>query len=239
MLLVACKGIPDISRGPRKTRNHSGSARTIDSLAELRQVVDDFRDARRKGIQREEENHVIIFFTSFFSQVQYLRHLKHYFDERIYTCLYQYFYDPSDDLHEHKPYANGTTPDNRHASSASKRADSRKAKSKEKLSFAVSELFRLSQKWDQLFQEKNDYSASWEPGSANDPGHYAEARRFDYVLRLVPDLLLKAGQCLELARLWWIHANKLYSVPGQDRVDADATYREKVPCVIVLWLYVC
>ena len=29
---------------------------------------------------------------------QYLRELKRYFDEKVYICLYEYFYDPTDDV---------------------------------------------------------------------------------------------------------------------------------------------
>ncbi|XP_074659119.1 uncharacterized protein LOC141911915 isoform X2 [Tubulanus polymorphus] len=96
MLQTLTRGVPNM-RGARITHKPLlPNNNRIVSFKQLRHLVATLDETKRKGIQKEEVDHVIRYFRNLFKDLQFLKKLKTYFDERIYCCLYEYFYDPTD-----------------------------------------------------------------------------------------------------------------------------------------------
>ena len=59
--------------------------------------------------------------------------------------------------------------------------------------------------------ESNPHLGSYDPDSKYELVSFAGSSRYEPVLRLLPDIFVKAYKSIEMAKLWWAHANKLYS----------------------------
>jgi hypothetical protein len=95
MLYMVSNGVPYL-RGNKIQLDQAGDKGLITSIRQLRELHATINSRKRKGIQKEEEAVIMKFFETFFKDLQYLKNLKAYFDERIYCVLYEYFYDPLD-----------------------------------------------------------------------------------------------------------------------------------------------
>lgn len=242
MLNIAMEGIPYV-RGPRIVHSQSKSE-PIKSVEHLRDIVTSLQNKRRKGILKEEVVHVIKYFETFFNDLKYLRNLKKYFDEKIYQCLYEYFYDPSDDLIEmsHRPFENNFNDDadsgnfslteaddskrsmSTHANSKGYETlqESTDRKNREKMSTAVSELYDINRKWERLLDEEEFNEDDFDVDSQQEIVQYADCSRFALLLRLIPDIFTKCYKAADIARTWWIQANKIYPVlPINTRAGGD------------------
>ena len=98
MLMVLLRGIPKMRQPHRPKSELTFIAEKITSVGQIRELISRLQNEKRRGIQREEEVHLVKYFETFFRDLDYLRSLKKYFDERIYCCLYEYFYDPESDV---------------------------------------------------------------------------------------------------------------------------------------------
>lgn len=97
MLRVLVKGIQH-PKGSTRTQAEKGSSyEHIDSIRKLQDTVSIFQARKRRGIQKEEATHIVKYFHNFIREVSHLSDYKEYFDDRIYKCLYEYFYDPTED----------------------------------------------------------------------------------------------------------------------------------------------
>ncbi|XP_064648173.1 uncharacterized protein LOC135500567 isoform X2 [Lineus longissimus] len=95
MLYMVSNGVPYL-RGNKIQLDQAGNRGLITSIRQLRELHATINGRKRKGLQKEEEAVIMKFFETFFKDLQYLKNLKAYFDERIYCVLYEYFYDPLD-----------------------------------------------------------------------------------------------------------------------------------------------
>ncbi|ELU18061.1 hypothetical protein CAPTEDRAFT_197703 [Capitella teleta] len=212
--------------------------KTISSLCELSNIVDDIKNHtdKKNGLHKGDNLSIAKYFEAYFDDMDYLRILKRNFDEKIYVCLYDYFYDPTDDLDGEL----NDSDDEMNASLMSFHQDKalRKVRSgsavdrmsdKEKLSFAVSELFGVNQKWDQLFDEDCIDPDCFDDDSIHELLQYKDYGLYESVLRIIPDIFVKAHKSMELAKMWWTQANKVYSdLPKKSRSsDTDALFKKK------------
>ncbi len=256
-LRLLLREMPYLPRIPRRT---SGRFYTepdqISSVGELREIVAALRESvKERLLEKEEGANLVKYFDAFFDDLGYLRELKQNFDEKIYACLYEYFYDPLDDtfdarstmerlrkrhvtfeedVEEEAPSYDMS--DNR--SGGSEETDDKfdekaldyyfdKLTDHEKLSVAVRKMYQWNIKWDILFSEDDLESQVFDPDSRHEILQYSNYEGFEFILRLVPDVFVKSYKSVELAKLWWTQANKVYtSFPGKKRSAlADQDYR--------------
>ncbi|XP_064614264.1 uncharacterized protein LOC135477956 isoform X2 [Liolophura sinensis] len=97
MLRVLVKGIQQPKGSTRAHTEKDATYEHIDSIRKLQDTVSTFQGKKRRGIQKEEATHVVKYFHNFIREVSHLSDYKEYFDDRIYKCLYEYFYDPTKD----------------------------------------------------------------------------------------------------------------------------------------------
>ena len=267
MLRILQRGIPDIPRVPahRESKDTDDSVFDSDdsifSLGQLKDIVSNFKNERRKGIQKEEEKHLVNYFETFFDDLRYMKDLKVHFDEKIYCCLYDYFYDPMDDINgafdldltgQKALIILEDERDSGHSSMPGSDEDQRNNKTrrvtfnspddekepgvrldrmseKEKLSYAVRELYHVNQNWDRVLTEKELDSDWFEVDSHYELLEFTRYESFENVLRLVPDVFVKAFKSAELAKLWWTQANKIYpQVPHTSTRNAGRDFNSKV-----------
>ena len=229
MLKVVARGLPDLNDLPRVSHRND-DVTEITCLSELRGLVEKLKTSKRKGIQKEEVNHILHYFEVFFEDLTYLKGLKQYFDEKIYMCLYDYFYDPTEDVEIQTPRVTkvkfADDPDSGHSSMEISDDDLQKGiadehnfqalSDKEKLSYCVKQLFVVNDNWNQLFGEGPLDHTVFDADSYHELVHFDDFTRFEPILRLIPDIFVKSYKSVELAKLWWTQANKVYTVlPGK------------------------
>lgn len=212
MLHAISVGISILPRRPVHSRLSTGgggsqvpvTARDVTSLRQLHQMVDGLkREKRRRGIQKEDERHIVRYFETFFADVDYLATLKRYFEERIYACLYQYYYQPGveDQI---------TTSDctGRPLATVSEDGGAREVwviPEGTSVSDIVRQLWTLSRDWDMIIAGADLYVDD-DIGYDVDP----DAEPFENILQLIPRWVETGFKALQLAKIWWTEANKLY-----------------------------
>jgi hypothetical protein len=180
------------------------TAHDVTSLRQLHRMVDGLkRDKRRRGIQKEDERHIVRYFETFFADIDYLATLKRYFEERIYACLYQYYYQPGveDQI---------TTSDRtgRPLATTSEDGGAREVwviPEGTSVSDIVRQLWTLSRDWDIIIAGADLYIDD-DVGYDVDP----DAEPFENILQLIPRWVETGFKALQLAKVWWTEANKLY-----------------------------
>ncbi|CAH1788459.1 unnamed protein product [Owenia fusiformis] len=250
MIQLVSRGLPK-NFTPRQKLNKSRAKfdiQTIDSIIKLKEVVDEFKTGQRKGILKEEERHAIQYFADFFNELESLKALKGYFDDRIYITLQEYFYDSaqSDDIAEDDDISviEDVSPissedvinnkadkvkaflpwvdDNDGNHNIENNAIKSKDKSKIQINACVRKLRKINSKWDKLFTDVTIDAQNFENESKQNISHLNNYNIHENILRLVPDLLIKSEESIELAKKWWIHANKFYDILPKD------AYKQKV-----------
>ena len=69
----------------------------VKSLIQLHNILYGVTQQTKKNVTLSESHvQLLRFFDTFYDDVDYLRKSKRYFDEKIYMCLYDYFYDPTE-----------------------------------------------------------------------------------------------------------------------------------------------
>ena len=79
---------------------------------------------------------------------------------------------------------------------------------KEKLMHSVRQMYNLNRKWERILNSEVIDVTAFDSDS-----HY-EVSRFtlkacEAVIRLVPDVFVKAYRSINLAKIWWTQANKV------------------------------
>ena len=195
MLKLVTQGIPPL-KGPGTIR--SLEITKISSIAELREIVDLFPNKNKTGrLEKEEETHLMKYFDTFFNDLEYLQEMKQYFDEKIYWCLYEYYYDPMEDK------------GNVHIA-PEEELDVEVMDESDKLAYAVRKLYYINKFWDKIFTEGEFDVKYFDPDSFHELLQFANINDFEIILRLIPDIFVKSYKSVELAKLWWTQANILY-----------------------------
>ena len=81
-----------------------------------------------------------------------------------------------------------------------------------KLSVAVQKMYKVNAKWGLILDERDPHLTAYDPDSRHELSLYAgSASRYEAVMRLLPDIFVKAYKSVELAKLWWSQAERLYA----------------------------
>ncbi|XP_013384631.1 uncharacterized protein LOC106154720 [Lingula anatina] len=217
----------------------NGGRIEITSLGKLREVLGKFSNKiGTKKMKSEEEQNVIKYFSTFLNDIEYLRKLKKYFDERVYMCLYDYFYDPDIEsqldrssltprdlkvIKQSKHVSFDDADDSGHCSTADEAEDEQvvpldreesqdvtELNDQEKFVHAVKRLYEINNAWSILLKESNINDDIFDEESHYEIQPFIKCGAFENVFRLVPDIFSKCHKSAEMAKLWWTQANKLY-----------------------------
>lgn len=189
----------------------------IQSVLHLRNIITTLQD----GSASHEEDANIKYIEAFLQDLQYLKDLKKYFDEKIYGCLYQYFYDPRFDLDD----ADATS---QMSMDPKKKNDINFADltDKRKLGEAIAQMQEINKRWDELLSEEEVKTEVFDPDSYHELVQFKDFKPFESVLRLVPDVFVKAYKSTEVAKTWWTQANKVYPrLPGTANTGDELSYK--------------
>ncbi len=218
----------------------------ITSIRKIKQIIKEIEEnSKERAFTREEDAHVKKFMETYFEDLNYLKELKKNFDEKIYMCLYDYFYDPADDLEEsdEASYESGDSDEDTIISSENTQpkiqtedtifqeesyVDLKSMGDKQKLAHAVKQMYIINKKWETLFSEDEIDQKVFDQDSEHDLAKYKAYRDFEAIFRLVPDIFVKAYKSIEIAKLWWTQSNKIYKeLPGEQKSVVPVEQRIK------------
>ena len=186
MLRLAARGATD--------DRHLATSAKLTSLSQLRALV--------ASLSGGDANDVTRYFDGFFDDLRYLRGLKRDFDEKIHARLYEYFYDLEDASAEQTP------PD---APLATTDDDVDGMTARQQLYHAVRGLHRLSERWSALLADNGELDPTlFDADSYHELLQFSEYAQVEPLLRLIPDVFVKAYKSTQLARRWWTQANNIY-----------------------------
>ena len=216
MLKLAAKQQPG-NKSTDKTR--------ITSFRELRSVLDNVGgNVSGKGLQKEDDIQLQKYFNTYFDDIKYLKELKKHFDERIYMCLFDYFYDPTEDtekkLRMRESFSDeegdiADIEDDMLDDSVMEDVELDNLSEQDKLRHAVKYMYRVNKQWHRLLKEEDIDKSLFDPDSHHEILQFSDFERFENILRFVPDLFVKAYKSVEIAKQWWKQANKVYDeLPG-------------------------
>jgi len=221
MLYAVCIGVTVLPRRPVPVilrEKRSVVANDVTSLRQLHHLVDELkRDKRRRGIAKQDERHIVRYFEKFFADIKYLTTLKRYFEERIYACLYQYYYQPGVD-DQITSIDNGNN--GRPLATVSDDGSDRQVwiiPEGTTVSDIVRQLWTLSRDWDTIIVGA-DLHVDDDFGYGPDP----DAEPYENILRLIPRWVQTGFKALQLAKVWWTEANKLYNRSAESDASIDA-----------------
>lgn len=217
MLRAICVGVPDVPRRPGQQRDQwttdSAQRGTCDvtSLSQLRRLVSGLRSggSRRGGIQHKEHRAIVNYFERFFDDLDRLRDIKRYFHERIYACLYEHYYQPHS---EHSISPTSTSYPDDHGCGGKPLAtvldqsdnDAPSPLVGRPLSEIVQQLWTLNRDWDLvLSKEGKDMVDTDEEPRMDD-------EQFVKITSIVPNWVEFGFKALQLAKIWWTTANRIY-----------------------------
>ena len=209
------------------TYEKNGESTVSERLSSLRQLRD-ILDTAASGIFSElgvtEERLFLDYFQRFFVDIDYLRQLKKQFDNKIYRCLYEYYYDMELD----EASIDDTSSDDANTDAANKHIGSSTNASfedrsyEEKLAYAIRDMYAVNTKWDALFRDEPLHMDSFDQDSYHEIVQFSHCSQFEPLLRLVPDIFVRAYKSIELAKTWWTAANNVYGfLPRQQAANSS------------------
>ena len=196
----------------------------LSSLRQLRDILDTAASGVFSELGITEERLFLDFFQRFFVDIDYLRQLKKQFDNKIYRCLYEYYYDMELDeatIDDTSSDNTNTDPAKTHIGSSTNAPFDEKSY-EEKLEYAIREMHTVNTKWDALFREEPLHMDSFDQDSYHEIVQFSHCSQFEPLLRLVPDIFVRAYKSIELAKTWWTAANNVYGfLPRQQAANAS------------------
>ena len=171
------------------------------------------------GSHTHDEIPLMKYLETFFDDLEYLKDLKKYFDQRIYACLYVYFFDPEVDLDGISFVEDGDSDEISEdvLTHRSGDLDFKEMSDKQKLGHAIKDMYYMNKKWDLLYKDDELQSGIFDPDSYHEIVQFPNFIDFEYVFRVVPDIFTKAYKSIEVAKIWWSEAIEIYdSLPGID-----------------------
>jgi len=211
----------------------------VTSLAQLKILVNGLRSGgpQRGGTQREQRREIVGYFERFFADLDRLRDLKRYFHERIYACLYEHYYRPDGDEAVSPPST--IDPDNGSGSGRPLATvldqsdnDAPSRLNGRPMSEIVQQLWTLDREWDQVLSEEDtdmveiflaiihcrrdrpDGSLMIQDNrdmvEIDDEPRTDEEERFAKIISIVPNWVEFGFKALQLAKIWWTTANRIY-----------------------------
>ncbi|XP_054767313.2 uncharacterized protein LOC129274551 [Lytechinus pictus] len=202
---------------------HNRHVNTLDGLKEFtNRWFSDLEDRHltdKSTTQRIED---------FNQDIKYLKDMKTTFDERIYSVLFEFYYEM---VMEEIPQAAKLVERGRRASSEvmgsnllvmsnTKGYDAlnesmpvRKlydiSKDCEMLFLTIHQLQLIDVRWGSLLKSEEVDVELFDPESIHDVKLYPNHYRFGELLRLIPDIMHKTQNAIKLARSWWYQAEKI------------------------------
>ena len=210
MLILACQLFPDL------TMNQSRAGHLIPSVGTLRLIYNRLERNKINGLQTNDEMPLMKYLETFFDDLEYLKDLKKYFDQRIYACLYVYFFDPEVDLDGISFVEDDNSNEEEILTSRSSGdLDLKTITDKQKLGQAIKDMYYTNKKWDLLYKDEELQSGIFDPDSYHELVQYPRFVDFEFVFRIVPDIFTKAYKSIEIAKIWWSKATEIYDeLPG-------------------------
>ena len=209
------------------------------SLGQLRILVNGLRSGglQRGGIQREQRREIVGYFEHFFADLDRLRDLKRYFHERIYACLYEHYYRPDSD--QAVSPTSTIDPDSGSGSGRPLATvldqsdnDAPSRLNGRSMSEIVQQLWTLDREWDQVLSEEDTdmveiflsviHCRRDRPGGSpmllvnrdmveiDEEPRTDEEERFAKIISIVPNWVEFGFKALQLAKIWWTTANRIY-----------------------------
>ena len=211
MLTLACQMFPDL------TENLRHADHLIPSMGTLRMIYDRLEINKINRLQTEDEIPLMKYLETFFDDMEYLKDLKKYFDQRIYTCLYEYFFDPEIDLDGISFVEDDKSDQGEEIFTyrSSVDLDFKNVTNKQRLGYAIKDMYYMNKKWDLLYKDEELRAEIFDPDSYHEMVQYPRFVDFEYVFRVVPDIFTKAYKSIEIAKIWLLKATEVYEVlPG-------------------------
>ena len=193
----------------------------LSSVRQLRDILDGADATTFSELGREEERQLLTYFQRFYGDIDYLRRLKKQFDYKIYRCLYEYYYDPGQELTEGDSGSEEPNDDSPSQDFGVIDVAFDERSDKEKLAYAVRELYNLNAKWDALLREEPLHMDCFDQDSYHEIVQFSQSSAFEPLLRLVPDIFVRAYKSVELAKIWWTAANKVYDFLPREHVHVS------------------
>ena len=223
-----------VSQSPKTKSQSKSTMLKIKSFDQLRGLVEAIEASGKTRDLGEEEAQAMKYFDTFQNDLDYLRDLKKYFDERIYKCLYEHYYDAADDVQaivsntrsrhsralvknddeDSGHYSQTETDDFKHHTDSQPKKSPRGHDAmieKQTLSKAVRDLYDINRKWDGLLKETDLDLNDFDPDSHHELIQFVNYTAFEPILRLIPDVLVKCFKSVDISKTWWTQANKVYA----------------------------
>ncbi|XP_006816832.2 uncharacterized protein LOC100373965 [Saccoglossus kowalevskii] len=204
----------------------------VTSFGELKQLVE---NVGKTGSYSDGVT-VAKYFTAFLNDIEYLRKMKAHFDERIYSVLYEFYYDPVvEDVISVKRDMGTNAKHSRRKAEILRRLNQAQnlpgvpsfnelAEESENLSLAMAELKDLDQQWQMLLDDDEVDGNLFDDESSQELLSFANYNHFEHVFRFVPDVLLKSYNAIELAKRWLVSAEKINNMLYKEkRVNDNGT----------------
>ncbi|PIK62431.1 hypothetical protein BSL78_00631 [Apostichopus japonicus] len=182
------------------------------------------------------------FLDDFLQYLDHLYQLKYNFDEKIYSALFEYYYevvfeDVKTTRQNRQPFAKRNLLKvfdlpkyAKFRKSFSKEFVSEVAADCESLSGIMITLQMLVRKWGQLCDDGDIDINLFGPESEIDLGLYPNCDAFEAIFRYVPDILYKSKQAHQLAYDWWCLAEKIRKkLTGQWKPKKASKKKLEVP----------
>lgn len=232
MLCAVCLGVPDDPRGPRARRAAPSQQRNqwtthgaprgtgdVTSLSQLRSLVSGLRSGgpRRGGIHRKDHRSIVSYFDRFFDDLDRLRDIKRNFHERVYACLYEHYYQP-DSEHAFSPTST-SFPDGggggRPLATVLDQSDNDAPSPLDDrpLSEIVQQMWTLNRDWDRVLSKEDHDTVE------TDHEPRTEEERFGRITSIVPNWVEFGFRALQLAKVWWTTANRIYGRSSEHNAD--------------------
>ncbi|XP_070565429.1 chromosome partition protein Smc-like isoform X2 [Ptychodera flava] len=208
------------------------------SFSELREVIE--KATNKPGLAESDAAAITKYFNAFFNDIEYLKKMKSHYDERIYSVLHEFFYDPvvedilSSPAGQHKSSRQTKRKDNilkrlnRYAigdRALSGPAFEELLEDCDNLSRIMSDLRDLNEQWQMLLDDDEIDGNIFDDESAHELLSFDDYKHFEHIFMFVPDVLTKSYNAIELAKLWWVTAEKihnaLYQGQSPHRVNND------------------
>ncbi|XP_033116054.1 uncharacterized protein LOC117116164 [Anneissia japonica] len=221
----------------------------VTSLAVLRELVKrDISRQHKKGIDIND-NELVKHFDDFFQMIAYLRRLKRDFTDKIYSVLFEFFY----------PIALNDVPDmiGKGGKRMSKvksdnlsiiKNNSEPTDDEEEIEYEMTEeliiqcnemrdiiesLHHVNYRWEKLMASDEIDANFFDAETLQELRLYDSSKNFEYMLRLVPDIINKSLRAVELARKWWFNSDKFCKKLEQFKKEMAQMPRRRRPLVVI------
>ncbi|XP_077978649.1 uncharacterized protein LOC144434069 [Glandiceps talaboti] len=209
----------------------------LTSFRDLRHLIEITAKSRKLSQTDSDIAQISKYFNAFFNDIEHLRKMKSNFDERIYSVLYEFFYDPvvEDIISSKKDMEKGASQSRRKGDilkrlnrfsvgdqALSIAAFEELLQECEDLSATMAELKDLDQQWQMLLDDDDIDGNIFDDESLQELAPFANYKHFEHIFRFVPDVLGKSYNATELGKRWWISAEKIHNLLHRNKESRES-----------------